>query len=95
MDSRIFELERRISRAAIVYQKPNQVIVKIGCKVGVLIDNKIVHFLIVGAGKANLLNNSVSATSPLGIATLDKKVGDEVMVKAPRGSYSCKIVYIG
>lgn len=95
MDSRILELENLLLSSVIIYKDPNPVKVKIGSIVDILIDGEKKRFSIVGIGEVDLYTNSISFASPLGAAVLDKKIGDEVIVTAPEGNYSCKIVYIG
>jgi len=44
--------------------------------------------------EADVFNNKISNESPLGSAILDKKKGDVVIVKAPKGEVEYKIVSI-
>ena len=44
--------------------------------------------------KADSFNNKISNESPLGNAIMGHKVGDEVVVQAPNGSYTVKITKV-
>jgi transcription elongation factor GreA len=52
--------------------------------------NKKYTFTLVGFGESNPGEGKISTDSPLGKAFLNRKLGDEVVVQAPKG----KIVYV-
>jgi transcription elongation factor GreA len=52
--------------------------------------NKKYTFTLVGFGESNPSEGKITTDSPLGTAFLNKKLGDEVIVNAPKG----KIVYL-
>ena len=58
----------------------------------VLDDGTLERYVIVHPVEAILGGLRVSAVSPLGRALLDRRVGDEVEVVAPAGTYRCVIV---
>ena len=49
---------------------------------------------IVGSTEANILKGKLSNESPLGLALLRHKIGDEVVVEAPDGEFKYKILDI-
>ena len=52
-------------------------------------------YTIVGAAEANPRDGKISNESPIGKAILSHRVGDEVQVETPDGSYKIRIVKIG
>ena len=53
-----------------------------------------VEYEIVGSSHSDSLSGRISNESPLGMALMGKKVGDEVVVEAPAGEFSYKILDI-
>ena len=56
--------------------------------------NKEVQFTIVSEKEANLKQNKISSSSPIGKALLGKKVGDSIEVKVPAGLVGFEILEI-
>jgi transcription elongation factor GreA len=56
--------------------------------------DEVKEFKIVGSTEANILNGKLSNESPLGLALLRHKIGDEVSVEAPDGIFKYKILDI-
>ncbi|MEC8739061.1 MAG: transcription elongation factor GreA [Bacteroidota bacterium] len=56
--------------------------------------NKEVQFTIVSEKEANLKQNKISSSSPIGKALLGKKVGDSIEVKVPAGIVGFEILEI-
>jgi transcription elongation factor GreA len=52
-------------------------------------------YTIVGAAEANPREGLISNESPMGKALLNQRVGDEVEIETPDGSYTVRIVKIG
>lgn len=52
------------------------------------------EFTIVSFNEADPLSGKISNESPLGIAFLNKKKGDKVMVKTPKGEVEYKIIKV-
>ena len=52
-------------------------------------------YTIVGAAEANPREGKISNESPMGKAVLNHRVGDDVEVEIPDGSYTVRIVKIG
>lgn len=94
VEDRIVSLEVMLKDAEIVKEKHGDsatlgsviVVSKQGA------DNQ--KFTIVGSDEADMLAGKISNTSPLGVALMGKKKGDEVKVKTPKGDTKFKIVSI-
>ena len=52
-------------------------------------------YTIVGAAEANPREGKISNESPIGKAMLNHRVGDEVQVETPDGSYTIQIIKVG
>lgn len=72
----------------------NRGLVEIGCKVTIKNDDTLEAYHIVGKEEADPKNGKISNESPLGIALLDKTVGETIELKTPSGSTSYKILKI-
>ena len=70
--------------------------INVGCKVklhDVEFDEEL-EFSIVGSTEANSLLGKISNESPLGMALIGKKVGEDVEVEAPSGVMQYKVLDI-
>lgn len=95
VEGRILELEHMIAQAQIIQPKKSGGVVRIGNTVVVQEgSNAPETYTIVGAAEANPKEGLISNESPLGQALLERKIGDEVEVKAPAGVLRFKIVKI-
>lgn len=95
VEGRILELEHMIAQAQIIQPKKSGGVVRIGNTVVVQEgSNPPETYTIVGAAEANPKEGLISNESPLGQALLERKIGDEVEVKAPAGVLRFKIVKI-
>lgn len=93
VEGRILELEHMIAQAQIIQPKKSGGVVRIGNTVVVQEgSNPPETYTIVGAAEANPKQGLISNESPLGQALLERKIGDEVEVKAPAGMLRFKIV---
>lgn len=95
LEARIKELEYMIEHAKIIEERDNNK-VSIGStvKIEYIEDEEEEEYKIVGSLEANPSENRISNESPLGIAILNKKLGDIVNVDSPNGAYSIKILEI-
>lgn len=94
MEQRIAELEERV-REAVVMQKPTKTdAVRVGSTVRVASGGREETYMILGSEEADPARGKISNESPLGKAFLDKKQGDIVEVKTPRGEVKYKIIEI-
>ena len=92
-ETQIAELTDKIARAEII-EASNATEITIGAVVKVTdLDSKRPdEFMIVGEGETRADVDTVSVSSPLGLALLGKKPGDVAEVEAPRGRLRYKIV---
>ncbi len=66
--------------------------IDMGSKVKVSVEGKEREYIIVSFNEADPLGGKISNESPLGMAFLGKKKGDEVLVETPRGEFKYKIL---
>lgn len=88
------QLKYVLETAGSVYDVPEDPdIVQIGDWVTIrLADDELVRHLIVDPAEAGLDTNRISADSPLAMAILGRRVGEEVTVEAPSGPYRATIM---
>lgn len=95
LDGRIDELKLVVENAVIVSDQPTSTNkVTLGTRVVVEANGKQHEYKIVGEWEADPMNKKISHESPLGLALIDKKVGEEVEVEAPAGKINYTIVDI-
>jgi transcription elongation factor GreA len=95
--ARIDEIEAILKTAEIMDSEDvDSNAVSFGGKVTFLdeLTDEVKEFKIVGSTEANILNGKLSNESPLGLALLRHKIGDEVSVEAPDGVFKYKILDI-
>jgi transcription elongation factor GreA len=88
VEGRILTLEKMIQDATIIdeEQAHHAKEVQIGSTVTVVEGkDKKQRFTIVGSAEADPKQGKISNESPVGLALLGKRVGDEVQVKVPKG----------
>lgn len=95
-DGRIAEMKQIIDRAVVIEKVCGQSSkVNLGCKVTVEFqDGKKTDFHVVGEWEANPVEKKISYRSPLGVALLGKKVGEQAEVEAPAGKVIYTVVQI-
>lgn len=97
VEGRILTIETMIKDASIIdEEKAHRASkVQIGSTVSVVgADKKTQQFTIVGAPEADPKGGKISHESPVGLALLGKRVGDEVRVNAPKGALSFTVTKI-
>jgi transcription elongation factor GreA len=97
IEARIEEIEKILKNAEVVDEdEVDTDVIRIGCKVRVYDDafDEEVEFRIVGSTEANSLQNKISNESPVGMALLGKKLGDEVSVETQAGTILYKVLDI-
>lgn len=94
LENRIIELENILKNAKVIENSTTQDFVVIGSTVKIEMDDGIDEFTIVGRVEADPSKKRVSNESPLGIALLGGKKGEEVEVTTPIVKYKCKILEI-
>ncbi len=97
VEARISTLEEQLKNAQVVDQNELKAdIVSVGSTVRVLdyeFDEEI-EYSIVGMTESDPAKNKISDQSPVGKALLGKKAGDTVVVTAPGGEYTYKVLEI-
>lgn len=98
LEAKIAELETQLANARVLDESKVDV-----SKVGILskVDvlnkkmNKKMSFTIVSEAEANLKENKISSTSPIGAALLGKKVGETAKAQTPGGIMEFEVLHIG
>jgi len=93
LDNRITEVENLIKDSKVTTPSSGDHI-DFGHNVTVVTNSNQVTFKIVGEPEADPKQRLISHQSPLGLALMGKKVGDEVEVDAPIGKIVYKVVAI-
>ena len=97
IEARIKQLEDMIKNSVLVeVENLSEETVNMGLMVKVLdmAFNEEVEYEIVGSTHSDSLSGRISNESPLGIALMGKKVGDEVVVEAPAGEFTYRVLAI-
>lgn len=91
-EGRILELAGILKNVTVVQNNGSKEEVVMGSKVTVLSgDGQEKHYTIVSFNEADPVNGKISNESPLGVAFLRRRKGDEVEVETPRGVMKYKI----
>jgi len=93
-EGRIAELEEIIKNAVVIGPKQKREMVVVGSTVKVESVHGEQKFTIVGAAESDPAQGFISNESPLGMAFLGRKKGEEVEVKTPSGVVKYKILEI-
>ncbi len=93
VETRIAEIEDILQNAELI-KAGDKEIVSLGSKVVLEADGKKYEYTLVGSVEADPLSGKISNESPLGLALLDKKVGDTANITTPKGEIVYKIVEI-
>ena len=92
IEARIEEIEKILKNAEVVVEEEVDLDkISIGCKIRILdceFDEEL-EYKIVGSTEANSLKGKISNESPVGVALMDKKVGEKAKITTPKG----EIVY--
>lgn len=95
VEGRILTIENIIQNATIIEETHDHHHVGLGSTVTVLNHKgEKETFTIVGTAEADPKQRKISNESPVGLALLDKNLGDEVTVEAPKGTLRWTIVSI-
>jgi transcription elongation factor GreA len=93
VESRIAEIEDILLNAEIIKGGKSSK-VTLGSKVELKTDKKTVTYTVVGPVEADPLEGKISNESPIGVALMDKKVGETATISTPKGEISYEIVSI-
>ena len=85
LDGRIQEVEYILNNAEIITTLVSDLTVTMGKKIEVDINGLKKTIFIVGEFESDPMNGKISVTSPIGVALLNKKLGDKVSVITPKG----------
>jgi transcription elongation factor GreA len=96
VEGRIQELERLLASAKVIEEPPTKAdYVRMGAHVKVVdSEGETETYYLVGSHEADPRHGQISNESPIGRALIGKRVGDEVTVVAPAGSFTLKILEI-
>ncbi|MBP7388788.1 MAG: transcription elongation factor GreA [Chitinophagales bacterium] len=98
LEAKISEMETKLSNARLIDEsKLDATKVGIMSMVEVLNkrSNKVMNFTLVSEAEANLKENKLSVTSPIGKALMGKEVGDKVKALTPGGEIEFEILKTG
>lgn len=95
LEARIKEIEYTLEHAVII-ENNNDGKVSIGSVVTIKYeeDDEEEEYSIVGTNEADPFSNKISNESPIAVAIMGKKQGDEVTVESPNGSFKIEIVKV-
>jgi transcription elongation factor GreA len=93
VESRIAEIEDILLNAEIIKGGKSSK-VTLGSKVELKTGKKMVMYTVVGPVEADPLEGKISNESPIGVALMDKKVGETATIHTPKGEISYEIVSI-
>jgi transcription elongation factor GreA len=101
LDGKLQNLETQLARAHVM-QLPKNDLKKVVFGVVVVLEDldeedesKVYKFYhLVGDFEANLKENKISITSPLGRALINKKVDDDVLLQLPKGEREYRVLSI-
>ena len=95
VEGRIHELEILLANARVIEETKDISFVELTNKVTIRENgSEPEKYVIVGPAEADPRDGKISNESPLGSALMNHRVGDEVTVKAPDGSFTVHIVKI-
>ena len=95
IEERIVAIEALLKNAEVV-DDAEEGTINLGCKVK-LFDKEFdeeVEYMIVGSTEANSLQGKISNESPVGMALLNHRVGDEVTVETQAGVLEYKVLSV-
>ena len=95
VEGRILDLESMLNNATVVHPSHLSVEVEIGSNVKLRTsEGEDESYTIVGSAEASPGEGKISNESPVGLALLGKRVGDEIDVAVPAGVRRLKLVEI-
>ena len=94
IEAKILEIEDLIKNAVVIRKTSKKDKVGVGSIIEVKKNDQVFRYRIIGPFEARPEENLISNESPLGRAFLNKKVGEEVIVKTPQGEVKYIILKI-
>jgi transcription elongation factor GreA len=93
-EGRVLELSNTLKNVTVVENSNSHEEVAMGSQVTVKSANGEKQYTIVSFNEADPVAGKISNESPLGVAFLNKRKGDQVEVETPRGTVKYKIIKI-
>lgn len=93
-EGRVLELSNILKNVTVVDKTRGNSEVSMGSTIEVKSGQKIKKYTIVSFNEADPINGLISNESPLGLAFIGRKAGEEVMVETPKGTVKYKIIKI-
>jgi transcription elongation factor GreA len=93
-ETRIAEIDHILKNTEIIEPNGKSDSVEVGSTVELKNSGKTLKYMIVGSVEADPMQSKISDESPIGIALLGQKVGDEVTISLPAGDTVYKIAAI-
>lgn len=93
LETRIGELEETLKTSSII-RKADGASVRVGSRVKVKKGSETLEYVIVGSSEADPANGFISNDSPVGRELIGKNVGEEAVVKAPKGEIRYSVLAI-
>ena len=93
-EGRISEINQMLKTLTIVSNGGSKNIVGMGSKVIVKSESGKKEYTIVSFNEADPINGKISNESPLGRAFVDRKKGEKVTVRTPRGDIEYEIIEV-
>ena len=96
IEAEILTIQAQLDNAEIIEANGNQDVVIAGCKVKIydFSEDEECEYTIVGTTEASILEGKISNESPLAMALIGKKAGEEAIVDLGDDSYKVKILAI-
>ncbi len=94
VEGRIQELEHMLVLAQLITPIDDNTTVNLGDTVVIEAEGELEEYTIVGIAEAAPVDGYISNESPLGAALLERRVGEKVVVEAPGGPFSVRIVAV-
>ena len=94
LEGRVLAIEAILRNHVVVDAPAGATTVHLGSKVTVIDDFGETAYTIVGTTEANPAEGRISTSSPVGAALLGRAVGEEVVVRTPRGESRLRITAI-
>lgn len=93
LETRIAEIEDILANAEII-KGGKRASIGLGSTVDLKVGAKQITYIVVGSVEADPLEGKISNESPIGVALLGKKEGDNVTITTPKGEVTYKIVSV-
>ena len=95
-ENRLVEIEDIIQKAKIIDQKVAHNLISLGSKVELInkANQKKAKYLLVGTLEANPTVGKISDESPLGLALINKTVGETISLNLPNGTVDYEVLAI-